>query len=106
MLHTNLAQGKWLTMTMAEQLGNVGSEFERALSARKLGDEARFLNATHRFYELINLTLGDPRWKGGRRRELARIKEESAMCLDGEKIDGAWLREYFLQFAFLARANH
>ena len=45
--HTSLAAGRWFTMTLTEQLGNVGNEVSRALKARGK-DEQRFENAVFR----------------------------------------------------------
>jgi len=61
--HPELANGRWHTMTIAEQLGNVGSEYERALSWKERGDTARFEQAFARLLELLDLTIVDPRWK-------------------------------------------
>src|SRR3990167_1782225 len=106
MHHEDLAKGRWFTLTLAEQLGNAGSEFERALAARAQGDSAQFASAAERFYELMNLTVADPRWRGLRRREISRAKEQSAEGLESEGAAGApGLQQYFLQFALLARAK-
>jgi len=40
--HPELANGRWHPMTIAEQLGNVGSEYERALIWKERGDKDRF----------------------------------------------------------------
>lgn len=91
-------------MTLADQLGNTGSEFGRALAARSRGDEPRFENAVSRFYELMTLTVADPRWRGRRRQELARVKEVSGEALFGNSQSAAaGLEKYFFQFALLAR---
>ena len=106
MYHEDLAQGRWQTMTLAEQLGNVGSEFSRAIKAREAGNQGRFENASDRFLELLDLTVVDPRWRGYRRRELARVKEASGETLYGiDQSGAASLEKYFFQFALLARAN-
>lgn len=107
MQHVDLAQGRWQTLTLPEQLGNAGSEFGRALAARQGGDQSRFENAAARFYELIGLTVADPRWQGRRRRELARVKEIGAGALyDNDQMAAASLEKYFFQFACLARTGH
>ena len=59
-------------MTIAEQLGNVGSEYSRALSWKKRGDKGKFDAATARFLELLDLTIADRRWQGPRQKELAQ----------------------------------
>lgn len=101
-----LAKRRWFTLSLAEQLGNAGSEFGRAAGARRRGDEPRFESAATRFFELMILTVADPRWRGQRRRELARVKELSGDALYGDdKEAAASLEKYFFQFALLARAG-
>lgn len=102
--HESLAAGRWFTMTLAEQLGNVGSEFARALSAKEKGSAERFNNAVSRFYELMDLTVSDNRWHGRRRRELARVREDAARELI-ETNTNPTLQRYFDYFAILARAK-
>jgi hypothetical protein len=103
--HQSLAEGRWHSLPLAEQLGNVGSEVNRAIRAR--GDQKRFDGAIFRALELLDLTLSDPRWKN-RLREIARTRE--VLC------DAAYgtleyntsledLNEYFLHFALAARAD-
>jgi hypothetical protein len=48
-------------LTLASQLGNVGSEYERASKWKRLGDADRFHDAFSRLLELIDLTIADPR---------------------------------------------
>jgi hypothetical protein len=57
-----------------EQLANVGSEVERALSWTTKGNPEYSQRALERALELLALTIADPRHKG-RRKELARIRE-------------------------------
>ncbi|OGE74320.1 MAG: hypothetical protein A3I07_02590 [Candidatus Doudnabacteria bacterium RIFCSPLOWO2_02_FULL_42_9] len=96
MQHQELANGRWFTMSIAEQLGNVGSEYSRMLSAKKRNDEVRFNSAFVRFLELLDLTISDPRWSIHRKRELLRLCES----YEGFPLD---LQKYFDQFAILAR---
>jgi hypothetical protein len=103
--HQTLAGGKWFTMTLAQQLGNVGSDYERALrwqnKRRRL-----FTGAVTRTLELLDLTLADRRWQGPRRREIARLRDEVCRELLGENINGVSARQlqrYFLSMAALAR---
>ena len=104
-LHKDLADGRWFTFTLAEQLGNVGAEFGRAIAARNRGDDVRFESAAARFYELMDLTVADPRWRSLRRRELARTAEICREALAAEnEVEDVALEKYFMQFALLARA--
>ncbi len=91
-------------MSLAEQLGNIGSEVHRARISQN-GNKQRFLAARDRALELFDLTLRDPRWRG-RLREIARSREVfcDAASNDSEyKGSLADLERYFDQFAFVAR---
>ncbi|MEK9180649.1 MAG: hypothetical protein AAB871_00240 [Patescibacteria group bacterium] len=101
--HKSLAAGRWQTLTLAEQLGNIGSEFSRALNAKRQGNVERFEGSVMRFFELMDLTLVDRRWKGNRRRELARTREQAAAEFETAAPGG--LQKYFDQFALVARAR-
>jgi len=106
--HASLAAGRWQTMTLAEQLGNIGSEIGRAMRAREQGDEQRLTGALDRALELFDLTLADDRWAGHRRREIARAREVTCDFLVGDNEYGstaASLDNYFLQFALAARRH-
>ena len=103
-LHKNLAAGRWYELTLAEQLGNIGSEVSRArLSQGK--DEARFWNAVIRGQELFFLSLGDARWSAWRKKEIGRAYEVFCDAILGGKeynSDLASLDRYFTNFALLA----
>ena len=104
--HQNLAGGRWFTFTLAEQLGNVGSDYERALRWKASGDSVRFEHAFDRTLELLDLTIADPRWKNHRLRELTRLREVICDELFNEKQElrhPSDLRQYFLCFGILAR---
>jgi hypothetical protein len=101
--HQSLANGRWYSLSLSEQLGNIGSEVNRAIKAR--GDITRFNHAVERGLELFDLTLSDPRWRK-RLKEIARARE--LFC------DAAWgsleyntsledLDAYFYYFALAAR---
>lgn len=107
-LHTSLAAGRWQTLSLSEQLGNVGSEVERVLRAREQGQTERFNRALDRALELFDLTANDARWAGPRRREILRAREQFCRALfsdDAESDLADYLRRYFLQFATAARSH-
>ena len=56
-LHQSLADGRWHKMTLAEQLGNVGSEYERALRWKQKGNAKYFDGAFARMLELLALEI-------------------------------------------------
>ncbi|HBB88779.1 MAG TPA: hypothetical protein DC047_14300 [Blastocatellia bacterium] len=106
--HPDLANGRWFTMTLAAQLGNVGSEYERALRWKERGDDVRFEHAFARLLELLDLTIVDPRWKNHRLKELTRLREVICDELSNEVRefnDRNDLRNYFLYFGILARSE-
>ena len=102
-LHKNLVAGRWFTLSLAEQLGNIGSEFLRAKTWQSRTDEDRFRDAKTRFLELMDLTLSDPRWNSPRRREFARVREQAVEELEDAQDTKQSLQKYFDQFAFQAR---
>ena len=104
--HASLAAGRWQTLTLMEQLGNVGSEVERAIRAHEQRWPDGGENALARSLELFDLTAADPRWKLHQRREILRAREQFCRVFfdDTAEPDLAdYLRKYFLQFAIAAR---
>lgn len=102
--HNQLAAGRWHTLSLVEQLANVGSDVARA--ARWYGkDQQRCEQAFERALELLDLTIADVRWKG-RRRELTRALLCDAM-FGGQTYgsDLASLDRYFFHFAMAARVG-
>jgi len=67
---------RWFTFSLAEQLGNAGSEVSRALKWRTRNPEIA-QGALYRALELIDLTLDDPRHRTSvaRLREICRARE-------------------------------
>lgn len=106
--HPELAGGGWGSLTLAEQLANVGSEVERAIRSRDAGKASRFESAFDRALELFDLTVSDDRWRGHRRREILRAREEFCRLFFDENVprnSAQGLSKYFLQFAVLARRS-
>jgi hypothetical protein len=104
MIHKELAAGRWFELTLAEQLGNIGSEISRAIRWRDR-DRNHFLRAIERGLELFDLTLSDPRWKG-RRKEIARAREILCDIVYGDSSYSTTLEDldrYFTGFAIAAR---
>ena len=104
-IHKSLAAGRWHTLTLAEQLGNIGSEVGRALSWHHRNPE-RYEGALARGLELFDLTLADPRWSAVRRREIARAREVFLDVLDDHPVYGsvpADVERWFTAFAIKAR---
>jgi hypothetical protein len=105
--HSDLAAGRWHSLSLVEQLGNAGSEVSRALRARGNANAKRERSALERFLELIDLTINDPRMKG-RRRELCRVREVVCDYFVGEnsfRSTPESLDRYFLPYAIAARRS-
>ena len=104
--HKKLSSGNWFKLTLAEQLGNVGSEVSRAANWQGK-DEKLFWGAVERALELFDLTLADPNLKG-RQREIARAREVFVDAVyGGEKYKSSIrdLVKYFDTFALAARST-
>lgn len=102
--HKELATGRWYKFSLAEQLGNIGSEVSRANNWQGK-DEKLFWEAVKRALELFDLTLNDSRWRG-RRGEIARAREVFCDAVYGGKLYKSSfpdLVRYFDHFAFAAR---
>lgn len=106
-LYKNLQEsGRWYEMTLAEQLGNVGSDVDRIISWRKKGDEEYAANAFYRALDLLDLTISDKRWHGLRLKELCRVREIFCDSFFGSVLYNTSLEyfsKYFYQFALIAR---
>ena len=99
-----LSKERWFTLSLAEQLGNIGSEVGRARTWQSR-DEKSFWSAVTRALELFDLTQEDHRWQR-RRSELDRARELFADAVLGGKEYHSTLSDleaYFMQFALLAR---
>ena len=102
----NLKNGKWQALSLAEQMGNIGSEISRALNWKEK-DEKLFEKAIERALELLDFTISDPRWQK-RLKEIVRVREFICDAVFGDKKYGNSLEDfdqYFLSFALLARAQ-
>jgi hypothetical protein len=102
--HPELAAGRWFTLSLAEQLGNVGSEYERALHWKQQRDAERFEHAFARMLELLDLTIADSRWEEDRQDELNAVREQTCRELSSDKCsESGKFRQYFYGFALQAR---
>ncbi|MEK7287243.1 MAG: hypothetical protein AAB091_01610 [Elusimicrobiota bacterium] len=72
--HKNLTIERWSRFTGERQLLMVGSELERASELAGWQDQKAVELCCERAFELIDLTLDDPKWRGQCRR-LTRWRE-------------------------------
>lgn len=106
-IHKTLADGRWRTLTLAEQLGNIGSEVGRALNAQRQEDDERWKSALDRALELFDLTIADPRWQT-RLCEILRAREVVCDFFYGDNqyhSEPQKLDQYFMEFALVARSG-
>ena len=104
--HASLAAGRWQTLSLVEQLANVGSDVGRVHRWHEK-DPQQCEKAFERALELLDLTIADLRWRG-RRKELTRVRELLCDAMLGGKEYGsdlAGLDRYFYSFAVAARAG-
>jgi len=98
-----ISRERWFTLSLADQLGNIGSEVGRA-RAWEGKDEKTFWGAVTRALELLDLTREDTRWRK-RRSELDRARETfSDAVLGGREYHSTLvdLENYFMRFAIAA----
>jgi hypothetical protein len=105
--HRDLAAGRWWELSLAEQLGNIGSEVSRANRWAGRNDELS-RGAFERALELFDLTLDDPRHRRSpaRLREIARAREVVVDFFDGSneyQSTPEGLQRYFDAYALAAR---
>lgn len=104
-MHQDLADGRWNKLSLAEQLGNVGSEVSRVIRAKNMHNEERKNRALDRALELMDLTIRDPKHRM-RLKELCRAREVMVDAFFGcneYQSDDAVLDRYFTYFALAAR---
>src|SRR5438876_314932 len=98
-----VSKERWFTLSLADQLGNIGSEVGRARKWHGK-DEQSFWGAVTRALELFDLTQEDPRWQK-RRLELNRARESFADAVLGGYEYGSTFEDmenYFMPFAMLS----
>lgn len=105
--HRDMVSSRWHELTLAEQLGNIGSEVSRAIRW-KPRNERLAEGALVRALELLDLTLSDPRLRGSvaRLREIARARDVVVDFLAGSNeygTTGDSLQRYFDAYAIAAR---
>ena len=102
--HPSLAAGRWQTLSLMEQLANIGSEVERALKWQERNNPEYSRLAFLRALELLELTLADPRHRR-RLKELTRTREALLDFFLGENefrsTRKSW-SNYFYAFAYAA----
>ena len=100
---------RWAGLTFYEQMGNIGSEVGRAIAAHRNGNTPRETRAVDRAIDLFSATvevLINTEYSY-RLKEVLRARDEFLrLFFDGTfDKDAAIIERYFMDFAFLARAD-
>ena len=91
---------KWMKMNLAQQMGNIGSEFSRMISLKGKGDLKNSQNSFDKVLELLDLTISQRK-----NRELFRLREVICDLFLGKntyKVSTKYLKDYFLFFVLSA----
>ena len=100
--HQDLASGRWVTLSFAEQMGNIGSEVSRSI--KNINRPERFQGAFNRALELFDLTIEAHLDDGTKLRELCRAREEFCDYFVGGNIwhtDPVCMQRYYDHFVTL-----
>lgn len=106
-IHKDLASGRWFSLAGMEQLGNIGSEIDRAFRWHEKGQKEHRDQAIYRMLDLIDLTAQDPKWKY-RLKELLRTREVLCDYFFGDNtysVSPESIQKEFLYYGIAARAH-
>lgn len=106
MQHKQLSTGRWFNLSFFEQMANIGSEIERAISWKNKNSGFSY-KAVDRALELLFLSIDDKK-NMPRLKELTRVYESIGDYFYGNNVfksNNLLWQKYFYNFAFAAR-NH
>lgn len=106
MFHKDLTPEKWFSLSLFQQLANVGSDVIRAIQWKNRNRHEDSTCAIYRALELLDLTIADPKHhKQPRLKELLRTREllVDHFCCDNEysSTNKSW-ENYFMAFTYAA----
>lgn len=96
---------RWQKFSLAEQMGNIGSEISRARLFEEKKDLVQRTKSLERVLEMIDSTITDKRY-AGRLKEVCRLREIVADLYSQSgsyQVTLADLLNYLMPFALLAR---
>ena len=104
-MHKKLSPGNWQKLSLAEQIGNIGSELARAKlwNSKNLPENKN--KALERALELIDFTLAGVN-KASQLKEITRLREAvESLFLDKKYHLASFdnLEKFYMPFAILAR---
>lgn len=98
---------KWNKMSLAQKLGNIGSEVARAIYWQDKGESKEFDFCYHNILAMLNSTINGLQDQPLKRKELLLLKEVLVSYFEkrGFQKSKEALKNYFLPFALLATKN-
>ncbi|MCL2869781.1 hypothetical protein FWF48_03170 [Candidatus Saccharibacteria bacterium] len=102
-----ISRTRWAQFSFDEQMGNIGSEVGRAISAERRGDEKSKNGAILQGLDLLDATTeGLVKQKSPKLREVLLARDQFlALFYDNNFADADKLENYFMQFAVAARSG-
>ena len=101
-----LESGRWFEFSIYDQLANIWSEVWRSLNNLAKWDKKRFEWSIARAYELLDMSLADPKWKNTPElKEIQRIHELVSDYFHWEnhhKSTPEFFEKYFLEKALIS----
>lgn len=108
-IHKTLTADHWFSLSIFEQLANIGCDIERTIAWKKQNQPDFSKKAFERVLELLDLTIADPQNKGGRLKELVRTREALVdyFVYDNtyNSTEEQW-KKYFYDFNYAAALQH
>jgi hypothetical protein len=103
LIHKDLSQDQWFALSTIQQFANIGCDLDRAFRWKNKGDEGQFLKAFDRTWELLQLTIADPK---NRKilHEACCLKEAIGSYFFGDNIYGYTeeaLSAYFFNYNYM-----
>ena len=98
---------RWATLTIFEQMGNIGSEVGRAIAAERRGDKKSRNGAIGRALDLFSASAKFlAAKKSPRLREILRARDQFlGLFFANNFSDADKIENYFMQFAIAARSG-
>lgn len=104
-IHTDLTLERWFRFSLFEQLANVGADVSRTIRWKHDQNLDYSNKSLDRALELLDATITDPKNRGGKLRELLRVREAllDYFIYDNEYAtsDKFW-EDYFYNFNYAA----
>lgn len=100
-------RSRWNKMTICEQMGNIGSEVNRAIMAKRNDDNVLMNGAIDRALDLFDATT-EPliASKSPRVKEVLRSRDQFLSLFFADNFsDADNIENYFMQYALAARSN-